>query len=398
MSVTKKFLSIILAILMIVSSVPFALAGGGGLILTINMYDNGGDGWEGAKINIYSNEDGVLTEVDSATFDDGEEATYTTEVPYGNIYVFTWSKGSSDEECFFKIKIGSASFRASSSECDSFEQDEQIYSTFTCEEHTDYENGKCVVCKYALPFEVTTGETVAYYSSFEDALNNAQDGSTVKLMRDIDDDGYKTIDKAITLDLNGYEWVQPSSDDIDVFANVTFTDSFGGGFCWYELRLNCPVTFIGGSYYFVGIRFETEDKLADYLGTCSEYYDYWTDELLDLSDATNSGGRVKIVLEHTGGTQTCKGYKCDECYEWYGKADATAHSFVGGICEFCSEAEVNKPATDSTTETVTPDGSAADSDVCDVCGEEHTSFFNDIICAIKRFFNMIVEFFKGLNS
>ena len=78
-------------------------------------------------------------------------------------------------------------------------------------------------------------------------------------------------------------WDQPSSGSFTINAPVHFTDSTGGGFLYYGLNINSPVTFSGGAYRYIRIDLETEDALSDYLADGYDYFDLDTDEVLDLS-------------------------------------------------------------------------------------------------------------------
>ena len=59
------------------------------------------------------------------------------------------------------------------------------------------------------------------------------------------------------------------------------------------------------------------DKVGNYV--CKVTFSNGTTEMSKVFEVTHA---------HTGGTKTCKGYKCDGCGEWYGEADANAHSFT----------------------------------------------------------------------
>lgn len=167
-------------------------------------------------------------------------------------------------------------------------------------------------------FALTTGENVSFYENFSDALTNATDGSVIKLLKDYVDYNSVTINKSITLDLNGKTWNQPSSGQFDIKANVTFTDSVGGGYLEYGLNISSPVTFSGGTYRYIGILYETDDTLTDYLDKCCYYYR--DGELLELSSEKYSGGQVTIKPNHTGGTATCTEQAvCTTCQMPYGE-------------------------------------------------------------------------------
>ncbi|MBQ7295227.1 MAG: hypothetical protein IJW86_03415 [Clostridia bacterium] len=210
-------------------------------------------------------------------------------------------------------------------------------------EHPSFENGSCTVCTYAnFPFSLTTGETVTYHNSFADAVDKAENGSTIKLLKDHFDYEIVDIEKEITLDLNGHKWNQPSSGKHSVRANVKFTDSVGGGYCYYGLDLYSKCTFSGGGYRNISIDFETEDTLDDYLADGCNYYDYESGELLDLSEETFYEG-IKIVSTHThtGGTATCtEKAVCNGCGESYGEVDKDNHDTVDvpAKAKTCTEA------------------------------------------------------------
>ena len=52
---------------------------------------------------------------------------------------------------------------------------------------------------------------------------------------------------------------------------------------------------------------------------------------------TNQTTAEGEIGNHSGGTQTCKGYKCDLCKEWYGEANPDAHNWskLDGVCTLC---------------------------------------------------------------
>ena len=64
------------------------------------------------------------------------------------------------------------------------------------------DQNKCKYCDTALVAKVTSGETVTGYESFETAINAAKTGDTVTLLASDSTSEY-TIDRAITIDLNG---------------------------------------------------------------------------------------------------------------------------------------------------------------------------------------------------
>ena len=243
--------------------------------------------------------------------------------------------------------------------------------------HENNVNGVCTVCDYVLTFSVITGDTVSYYDSFDDALENAEEGSTVKLMKGLNQIASYEINKSITLDLNGNSWDTGSSDYIDVYTFVTFTDSVGTGELNLSLNLYAPCLFNSGTYKGIGIMFETEDTLDDYLAECHGFFDHYTGEFKDVSDEKYVMG-AKVDFYHKLGVQTCKGYQCEICGEYFGEADPDAHDWSNkdGICAICAyecahewdEGVLTRPVYDAVLGS--KDGYCTYT--CTVCGEKKT--------------------------
>ena len=92
---------------------------------------------------------------------------------------------------------------------------------YTCP-HTEIgEDYKCTSCGQPMAAMVTKDGTSRGYTDFSDALANAPEGSTLKLL--IDSNADATLDKALTLDLNGKQIGQ-----LRVMAKATIKDSTGG--------------------------------------------------------------------------------------------------------------------------------------------------------------------------
>jgi len=83
-------------------------------------------------------------------------------------------------------------------------------------------NGACE-CGATFAASVTQNGTVTYYKDFHTALDAANAGDTLKLLRDVPGDVTVTIDKAITFDLNGHRIY-----DLTVRCKITLKDSAGG--------------------------------------------------------------------------------------------------------------------------------------------------------------------------
>ena len=233
--------------------------------------------------------------------------------------------------------------------------DNHIWSTegmctacFTWHDHKTFdENGMCTVCKYALPYILTSSGTTTYYQKLTDALTAAKDGDTIKMQND-DGEHYLGVEitKAITLDLNGHTMSTPSSDSFAVKANVTFTDSVGGSYCEYGIMLYTSCTFSGGGFRYIAISsdFETEDNLDDYLASCCDYYNYsyifgsdgggTVGSLVDLSSKKDTFDLENAVMIKTNHSIVEVGAQDATCTE-------SGHT-AGEYCENCDYTTVTK--------------------------------------------------------
>ncbi len=186
-------------------------------------------------------------------------------------------------------------------------------------------NGECSVCHYQLPVELISGTESSYYNKFASALTAAKDGDTIKFRSCVVDmTRMHTVNKAITIDLNGNVWDQPSSYSIEVNANVTFTDSVGGGKCSFSVCVNSLCTFEGGLYRSVKITDNLADTvLSDLVPQCvkgykysgtydneAKEYKYTLDGNVDLNNVTFYDN-IAFVVEHTfGDTVATKAATC----------------------------------------------------------------------------------------
>lgn len=203
--------------------------------------------------------------------------------------------------------------------------------------HEEVVDGVCTNCSRTTPFRLEADGNTSYYNSFADAYSSAEEGSIISLMTDYEDYNTVTIDKEITLDLNGHKWEQPSSGQWHVRADATFTDSVGGGYLGYSLYIYTECTISGGSYRYIDY---AGGKLGDLIGICYDYYDCDSGELLELDNSDNSGGSVTVKSEHTQGVQDCGGYVCTVCNEHYGQGvgehfyegDITCLGYKCGVC------------------------------------------------------------------
>ena len=213
-----------------------------------------------------------------------------------------------------------------------------------CTEFND--NGACVVCDYQMydVVVITNGET-AFYDTFEEALETAVDGSVIKLLNDAWSENFD-INKSITIDFNGNELYAATLYSINVYAPITLTDSYGGGYCELGINLYAPAVLEGGGYRYISIKFETEDTISDYLAPCAYFdsFDIWAEKYID---------RPIILLEHNK-KQICSGAICEDCgemlegegnpyvhnfenYQISKEATCTTHTQETAVCSWCNE-------------------------------------------------------------
>ncbi len=136
----KKFLSILLASLMLVMTVPFALAAD--VSLVINMTDSYGDGWNGNAIQVGTVSGGEFTKIADVTLDEGSTATYEAAISDENVYAFRWTKSSFAEECSFSIVIGGVTV-LEASDCNAYVPDGIFY--VTC--NHSFSDSICSICE-----------------------------------------------------------------------------------------------------------------------------------------------------------------------------------------------------------------------------------------------------------
>lgn len=120
----KKFLSIMLAILMIVTTMPLAFAAES--TLTIEMTDTYGDGWEYAYIAVEQLVDGKFVKMDEATVS-SETEVYEKIVSDEDIYRLVWFWGEYDEECAFVVKVNGEAVYEKKSGTDFFFDNGQVF-------------------------------------------------------------------------------------------------------------------------------------------------------------------------------------------------------------------------------------------------------------------------------
>jgi hypothetical protein len=131
------------------------------------------------------------------------------------------------------------------------------------------DGGVCLECDYLFEFMIVTGENVVFCDGFNEATRLAEEGSLIKLLRDIVERDVH-FDKEVTFDLSGYSIITPSSDAIYVGSNVKFIDSVGGGFINLALVLRSPVVLEGGGFFVIIIDTLKETFIHIYIKTFSK--------------------------------------------------------------------------------------------------------------------------------
>ena len=112
---------------------------------------------------------------------------------------------------------------------------------YTCP-HTEIgEDYKCTSCKQPMAAMVTKDGKSRGYTDFADALANAPEGSTLKLLAIDGGIAEVTLDKALTFDLNGKQIGR-----LKVNAKATIKDSTGGSGCIQALRISDDINLTLG--------------------------------------------------------------------------------------------------------------------------------------------------------
>ena len=121
---------------------------------------------------------------------------------------------------------------------------------YTCP-HTEVDSSNhCTSCKQPMAAMVTKDGTSRGYTDFADALANAPEGSTLKLLAIDGGIAEVTLDKALTFDLNGKQIGR-----LKVNAKATIKDSTGGSGCIQALRISDDINLTLGDLLEEGYAF-----------------------------------------------------------------------------------------------------------------------------------------------
>ena len=136
----KRFLSALLALLVVLGSVPVLSHGHShtahaaeARTVSIVMTDSYGDSWNDNAIAVYEGD----TLLGNATVESGKTATWTALYDSSEAYTFLWTKGRYAAECSFEIFIeGELAFSATGSDCSGFTADQVLFTVAAKCRHT----------------------------------------------------------------------------------------------------------------------------------------------------------------------------------------------------------------------------------------------------------------------
>ncbi len=168
----KKCISILLCLCMVLGMLPgiplVASAAGTDGMLTIEMADSYGDGWNGNAIEIYANGE----RLDTATIGDGKTGTWSV-VPYSHAtYTFKWVKGSYPDETSFVIYMGTE--EKCSAAGNSYRSGDTILTLEPVCSAPVFENDICTLCGNVCGVHSFTGNvcSICGFACGTDAAHN----------------------------------------------------------------------------------------------------------------------------------------------------------------------------------------------------------------------------------
>ena len=213
---------------------------------------------------------------------------------------------------------------------------------YSCEHNLVTENGVCEVCEHIMDFSVTTDGITTYYSDLNKSLEEAVDGSYLKLHTNSLDERVE-LNKAIIFDINGKEVMSPTFWYIYVYANVTFIDSVGGGYVEYGIDVFSECTFLSGSFRYIAVSYTVEGlRIKDLLDECSVIYTGVEGLVEDLNVAIVHNPLIK---SNHSLIQTCVGNICEVCNDVSGEKDLNKHKFENYQISSEAKCEVNAKET-----------------------------------------------------
>ena len=393
----KKTLSVILAVIMMVTMLPFAFAAE--KTLEISMKDRYFDGWNGASIEIVKIVDGTGEYFGRAKVTDGGASTSVFTLDADATYVLSWVAGAYDEECAFvinldgKIIVDVPYFSAP--------QDGDVLSVIGKHDIVD---GVCTDCGY------TCGKEIAHSYSSETGIcvcgAECEHEFTESDICDICGSVCKHK-----------EFVPPST-----------TAAFVEGSAGYE-SYECADSLFDGdkdtkwcsvfdedNKPYVIFSIPAEAKLLFYTLTTGDdayfYYERnWTDWTIYGSDSEN--GEWTPVHQVTGAELPHGSLKESDVFEvnaetayryyklvvdmnggigqWGNAQQMTDISLVFSDAEGLVCADCGAKYEDVMPEEPTLPEEDTEAEICELCGTEHDKLLVRVICIIREFFLLIAK-------
>lgn len=140
------------------------------------------------------------------------------------------------------------------------------------------EDGICKVCGEDAGFVIIKDGVDVFYEGFTEALEGAVDGDTIIFLESRYFTKSYDVYKDITIDINGYYWIANDEDAmINVYANVTFMDSYGYGAFEMPIIVYEKCKFLNGAYSHIellnGLKYEDVIYACSYANVYDSYKD-----------------------------------------------------------------------------------------------------------------------------
>ncbi len=277
-----RMISFLLCVVMLVSILPISVMGqtddnAENELITIQMFDVYGDGWNGAAIDVY--EDGIP--IGTAMAEEFYESTWTCAYDSSKEYEFFWIEGAYDGECSFNIYYGDKLvYVADMDRCNSYTNNNRFYPV--CISHvfsvTDVVEPSC----NSDGFTIYTCEICGWYYTGNYVT------STIEHIRN--EDTVAVIEPTCTE--NGYTMYECSECRETVYED--YVDSLGGHTKDFDTAVVTEPTC-------------TEDGYTTY--TCSVCEEIFSD---DYVSAEHDFVQV-LITEPTCVSNGYTTYKCKYC-------------------------------------------------------------------------------------
>ena len=273
----RRIISCIIVLMMLVCALSVfsvgAFGAGQGSTITLTMQDSYGDGWNGNKIEVYTNG----TKSGSYTVSDGYSATYSISYDSSNSYEFKWVKGSYPSECSFTIKLdGSVLLSATQTQCSSYADNYSLLTIASVQED---------MSQYDLEGEFAGGSGTTYdpyLVATKAQLNNVRDHLNSHF-RQVGNIVFNSSDFGASGDFynDGHGW-EPIGD---------YNSSFGG-------------SYDGNGYTIDGLTITTDGSKYTYIGLFGYVYgDIVNVKLTNINYAVTGGGTIGGIVGYASSNQ-----------------------------------------------------------------------------------------------